>query len=857
MEFKNNKGKKILSSLLSLTIIIFVVLFDFFTIYFNTNVVEAATIGPVNPSTAVNTTGIGTTAWLNPVYVYASDNSRSTGPLSRDSITNYLIATGFDFSAIPDGAVILGITVEVRRSEFNVSNRAAIRDYEVKIVQNGSISSVQNKAQTGVNWPAPASEGYTSYGGSADLWGLSWTSADIKNPNFGVAISAKNTTISGGGGNETARINHIRISVEYSSGPLTTQSHFRWRNDDGTEATATWKATEDSNIIGNIDRNTPIRLRIKSQNNGTAAELVNRTYELQYGLKTTTCDAIGSWIGVGNNSDAFDMVDSQLVEGTSITSERLTGVSSFVNGEEREISDTTGSIGLLSVGAGTELEYSIQATNLATSNSTYCFRLYDSNNAEALGQYDVYPEATVALASALDQISYRWRNDDGGESSGSQSVGFINPNGDYNINWNTVSPSGAHFSTIDEGATPSTADYIADNNIRTDEFEMETITGSGFYDRVDVMVYARTNNNDDVTVNIIINGAAQSAQTLSLTTSYGWLTASFTGLNLSQSDLDSLRVRLTQFKQGPSELVRVATMRAEVFGTTTGASFKAAENTEIIDQAKSENVRLRFLIKNSGPDSSGSQDFRLQFAPMVGESCLGGDETFASVPAQSGCGSAEVCMTNSGNITDQASSSNIASGLIDPSGSFVIGKLVTNPSNQATSITLNNNEFTELEYNFQFTTNATDGGDYCFRVDKSGSNLSTYTQIARATVVGITGYATSGTYISSEYNISSAGIFNVIEWAESTTNPSCLSCTIKLQIKTAPDNGGTPGTWSATWSGPQGEDGDETDFFTVNTGELIHTDHNNDQWIQYRATLEGDGVDTPILENVRVNYKTL
>ena len=43
--------------------------------------------------------------------------------------------------------------------------------------------------------------------------------------------------------------------------------------------------------------------------------------------------------------------------------------------------------------------------------------------------------------------------------------------------------------------------------------------------------------------------------------------------------------------------------------------------------------------------------------------------------------------------------------------------------------------------------------------------------------------------------------------------------------------------------------------FTVSTGELIHTDHNGDQWIRYKATFEGDGNDTPILEKIKINYQ--
>lgn len=114
---------------------------------------------------------------------------------------------------------------------------------------------------------------------------------------------------------------------------------------------------------------------------------------------------------------------------------------------------------------------------------------------------------------------------------------------------------------------------------------------------------------------------------------------------------------------------------------------------------------------------------------------------------------------------------------------------------------------------------------------------------------GGSGYVLSGTYESSDFGI--ANNFNLISWAE--TLPS--NTDIQVQIKTAPDNSGSPGVYTATWSGPEGDDGDETDFFTINTGELIHPDHVGDQWIKYRITLTSDGVNTPVVENITINYR--
>lgn len=112
-------------------------------------------------------------------------------------------------------------------------------------------------------------------------------------------------------------------------------------------------------------------------------------------------------------------------------------------------------------------------------------------------------------------------------------------------------------------------------------------------------------------------------------------------------------------------------------------------------------------------------------------------------------------------------------------------------------------------------------------------------------------YASSGYLISSAFNINASGNFNGIEWEEDKPNNTNVS----FQIKTAPDNNGSPGEWSLYWSGPNGdEDGGENDYFTISTGELINLTHNNDEWIKYKAMLNGDGVSTPAVRTVKINY---
>ncbi|XOB40392.1 MAG: IPT/TIG domain-containing protein [Candidatus Nealsonbacteria bacterium] len=181
-------------------------------------IARAASEGPNSPSSAVeDTTGIGTVSWTGYTNVYASDDSRATASLDKAIISYYIKATGFGFS-IPTGATINGIEVEIERSEAETDGN--IKDNSVKIVKGGTISG-DEKADTVTAWPTNDADAYATYGGSTDLWGVSWTAEDINSADFGVAIAAKNT-VPGKPTIETAQVDHIRITVTYTPFVLTT-----------------------------------------------------------------------------------------------------------------------------------------------------------------------------------------------------------------------------------------------------------------------------------------------------------------------------------------------------------------------------------------------------------------------------------------------------------------------------------------------------------------------------------------------------------------------------------------------------------------------------------------------------------
>lgn len=67
------------------------------------------------------------------------------------------------------------------------------------------------------------------------------------------------------------------VALSAGGAPTVAQSHFRWRNDDGSETTATWVAAEDTNVT--IAALTPKRLRVEITATNDPA---SAAYKLQY-----------------------------------------------------------------------------------------------------------------------------------------------------------------------------------------------------------------------------------------------------------------------------------------------------------------------------------------------------------------------------------------------------------------------------------------------------------------------------------------------------------------------------------------------------------------------------------------------
>ncbi|UCE19308.1 MAG: T9SS type A sorting domain-containing protein [Gemmatimonadota bacterium] len=196
--------------------------------------------GPRSPGTIVNFLYIaGSYDWNDPANAAASDNAKAQIRMdwsesgAPDELTSkFLVATDFGFT-IPPGATIDGIEVEWEKGAWawcdyimqpggqHCPHKRSAHDEAVRIVKPVTIApgveiwfiGTTDRSIGGV-WPEW--DTYVAHGGSSDLWGESWTPADINSPNFGAAIATHaqyEVQVT-----DYMFIDHVRITVYYTGG---------------------------------------------------------------------------------------------------------------------------------------------------------------------------------------------------------------------------------------------------------------------------------------------------------------------------------------------------------------------------------------------------------------------------------------------------------------------------------------------------------------------------------------------------------------------------------------------------------------------------------------------------------------
>lgn len=165
--------------------------------------ITAFTTGPKYPTTTTTTNGSGIDGqWANPANIFSDNGSDATSVFldPPPNVTDDLQGATFGF-AIPTNAVIDGIKLEM---EVPASTRWFEAASFLKLQKAGSYVG-NNKSGTG----SVSSNVYT-YGGSTDLWGTTWTPAQINAAGFGFGFSAAFTSSPN---DFTIGVDYVRITV--------------------------------------------------------------------------------------------------------------------------------------------------------------------------------------------------------------------------------------------------------------------------------------------------------------------------------------------------------------------------------------------------------------------------------------------------------------------------------------------------------------------------------------------------------------------------------------------------------------------------------------------------------------------
>ncbi|MES2748778.1 MAG: hypothetical protein V4606_00050 [Patescibacteria group bacterium] len=153
-------------------------------------------------------TSTGTIAWTNPGNGTSSDDVRATLTTSSTTASRYLLFSNYGFT-IPTDATITGIDAYIEGVRTGGS-AGEVRDSFIRLFKAGTAIG-NNLASTTRNWDTV--EVVTKYGSSTNLWGTTWTPAEINAHNFGVGISIAGSAV---GSNRIANIDHVIMQVYYT-----------------------------------------------------------------------------------------------------------------------------------------------------------------------------------------------------------------------------------------------------------------------------------------------------------------------------------------------------------------------------------------------------------------------------------------------------------------------------------------------------------------------------------------------------------------------------------------------------------------------------------------------------------------
>ncbi len=195
------------------------------------------------PGTCADNDGTGTVAWSNPSNAAAADGTYATVTVPYGASSHYLFLTNFGLS-VPAGATITGVSVDILGIPSD--------GFNAKLIKNGAVTGTTKTfnleiiSENFIDHPS-SGEGNISllikpvFGGVGDLWGATFTQADVVANTFGVAIWSSPTNA------PTMSVDAVRLNVYYETsttypalnyaflfwGPESPGLHPLWSDGDG------------------------------------------------------------------------------------------------------------------------------------------------------------------------------------------------------------------------------------------------------------------------------------------------------------------------------------------------------------------------------------------------------------------------------------------------------------------------------------------------------------------------------------------------------------------------------------------------------------------------------------------------
>jgi len=571
------------------------------------------------------------------------------------------------------------------------------------------------------------------------------------NATIDISIANPTTDITATGVTGPATSQNIG-GVTTVSNDIPTQVHYHWRNNNGTEVTATSKTSgaEDTSLTA-LQQATSTRLRIGISNEGSSSTPTMQ-YRLEYAQTSDVCSSAVGWIDVGTAGGDFDMYNTaNLTDGNNttniavasggVTNENTTFLTP--NGGVKDTSSQTSGI-ILSSTQYVDLEYSIIASTTATEGNTYCFRV--TNAGTELSAYNQYPRVNIAADVSVTV------------ATSSQNATTTIPATNYYVGSAFVitDNAGAHNVTnimiTESGSIDAETDL---DNIKL-YYDLDTTSpyncasasyggGEAQFGATDTSGFSGPNGTSTFSGSVAISTTSTMCLYTVLDTTAGAqngetidIVMETPSVNLVVSGGGSVSPTIDRNMNGSTTLVGAVLTQTHYHwrndnGTEVTATSLSGgtEDTPITNIAQTTPVRVRLQISNEGGVTSASTALRLEYGTKI--------TTCSAVGSWTEVGSSGGAwkMATTTNLSDAGDTTNIAvasGGVTNENVTFLTpNNAVKDASTTIATTTLTSAQYIEAEYSIKQTINAGYDTTYCFRLSNLGTSLDMYTQYPELT----------------------------------------------------------------------------------------------------------------------------